>query len=434
MEQKASAAEMRTSLELLAMMGRGDDNPMALSLQARYPFIRDGYGETCAECSVPEAAQIASTVFPELEEEYDAMMQALRDCSIEAVHAAYKYLGGIRGDIEKLYPEVDFSADRRDNEVNHDWHQLMIFVTGICNLKCSYCFSSDIERKEISAEDLRMLFDWAEWENCRVVTPCGGEPLLYKHIDLFLDLIRKKGMETYFASNCTVPLSRFTDERTSVIQLITFHLTSALWQNEEMMGIFEDNLEYARQHGIKIIARANIISENQDVERWFDIIDRHHLKQLNIALTIPSGARDNLYIDPEMFTRYLPVIRKVVRMCRERKVEVSFAKPFPPCLLDKEEAREWLRYENFQPVCNVWEDRGTRNVCISPDMKVTPCLGVEHPSCAFDPAMSWEDLRQGMGHEIMQAMERPLFAHCRECFLYRRRLCQGACLSYKYLH
>jgi hypothetical protein len=43
----------------------------------------------------------------------------------------------------------------------------------------------------------------------------------------------------------------------------------------------------------------------------------------------------------------------------------------------------------------------------------------------------WKDLSEYCTAEIMPLLDKPLFEHCPDCFLYERRICQGACLSHK---
>ena len=45
----------------------------------------------------------------------------------------------------------------------------MVFVTGLCNLSCSYCFSNDIERRQIASDDLREIIKWAAENGCSCV-------------------------------------------------------------------------------------------------------------------------------------------------------------------------------------------------------------------------------------------------------------------------
>ena len=397
-------------------------------LLAQMPFLKMGY----APCHTISEGPFLT--FDSYHQSYQALITLLsKERDAHVLRRCYHHFEGIRGDIRHLHPELDFCSDAAANMSEDSHRQLMVFVTGRCNLKCSYCFSNDMEQLFISTTDLKRIFTWAGQNGCNMVTPCGGEPLIYPHIDTFFDLVREHGMHTYFASNCTIPLTRFSKQQLECIDLITFHMTEHLWHAPEHMRIFCENIETARQHHIDIIARGNIVTPDQDITSWLDIIDRYQIKRMNIALTIPSGSHNNKYIDTRLFSDFREIIMRCVNACRDRQINLSFAKPIPPCVFDEETARWLLQFNNFMPLCNVHEDDCTRNICLSPDLLFTPCLGVHQPQVAFSEQLTWEQLQQDLGNEVNRALRKPLFERCEHCFLYNRHLCQGACLSYKYL-
>jgi len=397
-------------------------------LRAAMPFLRTGF----QTATVHSGSQYV--LFRSLHHAYYSLLNALLNRKDSAlIQTCYQFFDGIRPDIRYLFPNINCTDCQRADEQPITGHQLMIFVTGICNLHCSYCFSNNLDHHSISAEDLRRIFAWATKNGCTMITPCGGEPLLYPHINLFLDLVAKYGLTTYFATNATIPLLRFKKEQLDVIDLLIMHITKSLWRNPEYMRIFCENIELAQQQGIDIIARCNITSPGLDIMPWFELIDRYQLKRMNIALAIPSSLHNNRFVSTKYFTDYVPVIRQCIERCQVRGINLSFAKPIPPCAFDEATAAWLLHYDNFAPMCNIYEDHGTRNICLSPDLKFSPCLGVPTPSIDFNEQLTWNDLINTMGNEVAGALQKPLFERCQGCFLFDRKLCQGTCLSYKYL-
>lgn len=420
------SASLCVELLRTAPQERLDD--CAKAFLSKLPFLKEGYAPV-----EQTTEEVACDTFSNLADSYKAILQDLktRDDQ-ETAKLFYLYFNGLRPDLVHLFPETDFTGLRRDNEYDKkEEHQLMVFVTGLCNLNCSYCFSNDIERRQIAEDDLRCIIKWAAENGCNSVTPCGGEPLMYKHIGLLLDLVQDYGMTTYFASNCTWPLSRFTERQASCIKSLTFHITEALWKNEEYMRIFCENIQWAKQRGVNIIARFNIVKPNTDFTKCFELIEQQDLKCVNIALTIPDRSHDNIYVGASYFSDFADDLRRVLDFCKRRKISLSFAKPVPPCAFPEEEALQMLAYDNFLPFCNVHEDGGTRNVCISPAKYITPCLAMSAPKVLFSEKQTWDDLYKQMGAAVNCALRQPLFEKCNKCFLYHRHLCQGACLSYK---
>lgn len=397
-------------------------------LRGSMPFLKTGFQD------VSSCTEGHYDLFKNMHQAYLELIKTLaKRKSPTLLQMCYELFDGIRPDMRHLFPDIDFTECQRSNEKRSYGHQLMIFVTGICNLHCSYCFSNNLEHRSISAEDLRRIFTWARKNRCTMITPCGGEPLIYPHIGLFLDLVAEFGMTTYFATNATIPLLNFNKQQIGVIDLLTMHMTRSLWENLEYMRIFCENIELAQQQGIDIIARCNITCPDVDVTSWFELIDRYQLRRMNIALTIPSLLHNNNFVSTKLFTDYIPVIRQCIEHCQERRIDLSFAKPIPPCIFDEETAEWLLHYDNFAPMCNIHEDKGTRNICLSPDLKFTPCLGVPTPTMDFNEQLNWDDLTDTMGKEINGSLQKPLFERCHGCFLFDRKLCQGTCLSYKYL-
>ena len=64
------------------------------------------------------------------------------------------------------------------NPIRH----LELFITENCNLRCEYCFASDMEKKDIPSDlahkAIDFLFENSKGERFVIVSFWGGEPLL----------------------------------------------------------------------------------------------------------------------------------------------------------------------------------------------------------------------------------------------------------------
>lgn len=408
------------SLELLQNSPHEKCNILVASLRSKLPFLRAGFSENNS------VLRVNYDVFGHLADMYHMIMAIIQKCQDDRlVKTAYYFFDGIRPDLRRLFPNLDFSGCKNKEETNV--RQLMVFVTGVCNLQCTYCFSNGIMRQHISKNDINRIFAWANANECKIVTPCGGEPLLYRHLELFLALIEQYGMSTYFASNLTIPLPNQCNN----ISVIMAHVTESLWVDPNYMRVFCENTRIAQDRGIELIARVNITSSDMNILPWFEMIDRLGIKSLNIALTIPSSKRNNKYIDASLFVDFVPIIMKCIDECKTRGVNVSFAKPIPLCVFDESTAYWLLQFDNFTPLCNIYEDLGTKNLCLSPDLYFTPCLGISQPKIPFCESLTLQELRSILGTKVKTLLMTPLSDKCEKCFLYVRNLCQGACLSYK---
>ncbi|MBF0624367.1 MAG: radical SAM protein [Magnetococcales bacterium] len=83
--------------------------------------------------------------------------------------------------------------------------RVSFLVTKRCNLRCFYCYAMDvIENKalqEPSLADLTGILDQIHAAGCRWINILGGEPLIRKDIDQFIDYARAKGFFLELTTN-----------------------------------------------------------------------------------------------------------------------------------------------------------------------------------------------------------------------------------------
>lgn len=339
----------------------------------------------------------------------------------------YQKFEGIRADLQIKYPGCYYHADCQDE----DGRQLMVFITGKCNLQCPYCFSYELQPTEMLLSDFEEIIRWASANRVMRISLCGGEPTSHSQFDEILALIGKYGLKTYFASNFTIDcisLQRFNAE---VIDKIYIHLTNETIGNPQLINSLYKNIHYAKKQGIALMFRTNITDKVPPVDQWLQIMKETDLPVLNIALTFPGRHLKNQFVGIHLFEEYTEVIRKIIDETGKLNIALSFAKPIPLCIFDEQTQRYLLARENFHPICGIHYRNYTNNVCISPEMNIHPCLGVTHESLKFRQDRSWEDVENFCVDIIRPLIDKPLFDKCADCFLFDRKLCQGACLSYK---
>jgi len=309
--------------------------------------------------------------------------------------------------------------------------QLMIFITGNCNLSCAYCFSKELQPKEMSVNDFEIILQWAKANNIKKLSLCGGEPLIHSQFDRLLALVNKYDFTAYFASNMTVDCSKFENFHKNIIEKIFIHITDQTLENETLKNQLFANIEYAKKQEIELYFRGNIYDENTKFEEWFQIMQDYQISALNIALTFPIKTGCNQFVSHSDFSKFALVIVNIIKKAEENSISLSFAKPIPLCIFDDNMSRFLLVRQNFQPLCNVYEQQYTRNICINNDMQFNPCLGITNETLPFTQQTVWEDIELFCSETIRSLLSKPLYEKCNDCFLHARKLCQGACLSYK---
>lgn len=398
---------------------------------ALLPFLREGFSEP-----EPFDAERDYRLFGELHSMHKTLYEALDRWlarhpaeSKKMIETLWRNYPGLRQDLTNRYPRL--ATDFR-GEPSLAPRQLMVFVTGWCNLHCPYCFSNDIARREISLGDLDEIFRWAQREGVASITPCGGEPLIYRHLPDFLRLVREYKMTTYFASNFTIDCSSLADFRPEVVRAVYVHFTEESLQNPRLREVMMRNIELAKERKIELVGRANITSTDfEPIEQWFKLLRQTGIPRLHVALTIPSIEATNSYVDLSHFEAFVPVIEQLVARADQEHISLGFAKPLPLCLFSAPIAERLQQVGYGATQCNIYEDNYMHNICLSPDMCFTPCLGLSSPKIAFDGALSWEQIGASFRPEVSALLSAPLREQCASCYLYSRRLCQGACLSYK---
>lgn len=383
---------------------------------------------------VPASPEGGYGEFASLATRYDAFVRAMRVAfaASDKPHAfarmLYSLFPGIRAEIRVLDPTVG-----DEYEADEDVRQLMVFVCGQCNLHCPYCFSHDLERTEISEPDLRRIFRWAAAQGCSMVTPCGGEPLLYTRLPLFMSLVEEYGMTTYLASNCTVPMRGLPGFNREIVKRLYVHFTRESLADSAMRRTVDDNIAFCKEQEIEMAARINLTSPDETAAlRWVDLTREKGIKRLNIALTIPSRFAANRYTDPSDFERYVPVITRMFSHARRSDIALGIAKPLPLCLFPEDVALEMLRADSCTALCGIHQSGFMNNLSLSTDMAFSPCLGLTDVRIPFDDAPDWATLARRFAPGIERLLNRDASAKCARCFLKSRGLCQGYCLSYKY--
>lgn len=397
----------------------------------RFPSLTGGFGKAIFFDSKTEY-----TSFEEYASEHRLFLDKLDDylnnepdkkIRQKLIGTLYMNFEGLRVDLEKYNPSLTDS-----HPVEYEpGKQLMVFITGKCNLNCAYCFSNDLAPKDMSLSAFEEIINWAVLNNISHIPLCGGEPTAHKNFNDLLLILKRNGCKTYFASNFTIDNASSDHFTKDVISKIFIHLTDSILDKPSLKDVLFRNIEYSKNQEIDLTIRTNITDNNPKIDEWFDIIKQTNIPYLNVALTFPARNANNKFIDADSFIEYAPIVRQLIKKSRENNVVLSFAKPIPLCVFDKDTQRFLLSGRRFHPICGVHYQKYTYNACITPEMNIHACLGLTGSSLKFEKRMSWGDLQEFCFNTIDSLLLKPLFPRCKACFLYDRRLCQGGCLSYK---
>jgi len=347
-------------------------------------------------------------------------------------------LPGIRYEVQHLIEtewgsrQAKLFAQQAEDEISkRSRKQIMMFLTYRCNLKCPYCFASDLKADDMPAEKAMEIISQAHEEGINTITYCGGEPTLYPDFSLLLDRMKQEGIQTYFATNLLSPPKVLKKLSPDYVRALIVHVAHPQVYQGDQWDIFKKNVQSVRKKKIPVGFRINIYSDQHDWSHLFELIDQTDVKDIQLAFAFPNTSGSNRHTTIKDVQRLIPSMLDFMDKCRNSDVRVVFSKPVPLCLFPEERSRELIRYIEYLPKCSVHEDHFTHNVCFSPQGDVSPCLSMmdcRHPFSSFE---QWEDVSRFCRSHILPLLSATTTDACHHCFLYYRRICQGACLGHK---
>lgn len=315
--------------------------------------------------------------------------------------------------------------------------QLTIIPTMACQLKCRYCYSAGIKQTQsntMALAELLRLLDWARADGISRVCLAGGEPTLYRHIDDLIEYFADYGME-YFLSTNGLYTQKVSDQLLANRPLsVSLHINPEIYHSERLQ-LFMKNSRTLADSGIMTALRVNLTSAvNDEYRDYIDLCQQIGVHQIRIAVPVPNFIGSNEFINlhsGEMRT-YAALIDRLMADSRKRNIEVFLSKPFPPCLLSEETASVFLENGSYNASCQVHMLQGTQNLTVYPDMRFSPCLGLNQQS--GESILAYDGIFQAaetFAKELCQLSQIPLLEQCRGCPLANGGRCVGACLSYR---
>ena len=306
----------------------------------------------------------------------------------------------------------------------------MIFLTYRCNLSCPYCFSKG-QSGEFPIDRVLDLVEWAQANGVRAISFCGGEPTIYPGFSRVLDRLRHLGLKAYFATNLLADQGTMKWITPEHVDMVVVHVAHREVYAKGQWDRLIANLKQAKAAGVSIALRFSAYSPDHDWSHLFSLIEETELRRVRFALAFPAAGRDNAYVRLADFERMALTVLHLQAQCESMGVEFGLAKPVPLCLFPEDAQTRMVRWPGYTSLCNIFEDGFTRNACVSPGERVSPCLGIPSVDWLLSESSDWESLSRFCRCHIAPILDRPLFERCSECFLYERRLCQGACLGHK---
>lgn len=315
-----------------------------------------------------------------------------------------------------------------------------ILLTTRCNLKCKYCFASDVENEcpgqEISMENFLVAKNFLLESQCKRIGLIGGEPTTHRN---FKDILE----------NCVM------DERVSEIVLYTNGIFS-----EEYLNIFANskiaflvncnspddigdkfnilmknlneltNTYYAYN---RITLGINLYSNDQDFSYILNLCKEFRKRDIRVSVCVPQNNEDR----QKYFSNMKEVLIRFYKEACEQGIKPHYdCNIIPSCFYTEKELFE---------IATLLSDRGSERerligekclckpvIDILPDLTAIRCFGMSEKKVSIKQFRNMQDLTRFFLKEIdfsLLATEKN--NKCKNCYKNKTLKCMGGCLKFK---
>jgi radical SAM protein with 4Fe4S-binding SPASM domain len=321
--------------------------------------------------------------------------------------------------------------------------QLLVSPTYRCNISCSYCYSKDWDKQhggDLSQENLMTLFEWIEKQSIDEILLAGGEPTVYRYLELLLRTARERGIRIRLTSNGVYNKATRSWAVAPWISELTGHYDQEIMaQRPDLAGLFRANLQAAKDSGAEVLLRYTLL-ENSNRTEWGRLIDLAHdldIRRINFGfsfLNTLANNRESFYsFEPGVVNpRFEEQFMAFVDDCENQQLEVSQSKPIPLCALTPDSLRRVINSGILRTSCPAHRREFSQNLTVNPDLTTYPCNAI---GVTGVPITELEDLKSAGDYHsrlLRQLQNVPFGSSCEGCLLFYRGLCQGVCLAQHY--
>lgn len=224
---------------------------------------------------------------------------------------------------------------------------MMLEPLHACNLTCEGC-GRIVEYKDTITDQMSLeeCIDAARECNTPVISICGGEPLIYRHIDALVDKYVEMGRYIYLCTNAMF-LDRFLPKHKPTDQLfITVHLDGMRDTHDrivERKGVWDmavEHMKQAKAMGYKVLTNTTVFktTDPKELDELFTFLTYLGLDGLLVS---PAFSFESLGDDPygfnskeevhEKFEPLLPMLHKYRMFSTPQYLEFLAGKREYPC-------------------------------------------------------------------------------------------------------
>lgn len=307
-----------------------------------------------------------------------------------------------------------------------------IAITSYCNLKCPYCFASEMiqtqRNKNISLDELEHILQWINQEYTKHIGIIGGEPTLHPQFKEILNIFSHFSQlyqNTITLYTNGIDLAKWMPYITDNF-FILINLTNPLLMNQNQIKSLKQSLDLLNQLNKfnkskpQAMLGCNIYIDEKEYKWLWETIDLYNIYSIRVSIASPSGIYSNWRNKKEQYYNLIkPIFLSFCEQAQQHNVKlIPDCHQIPKCYYSEEE------YNKISQVIQIPENHFCLPVIdITTDFQATPCFGVYEPVNCLD----FSKLSELEQYLLSQKNIKKIIKNkCQNC----NNKCQGGCLAF----
>lgn len=313
-----------------------------------------------------------------------------------------------------------------------------IMLNDYCNLNCKYCFAGLKEEKtNISDENMQYVVEFLKRSNYPNLRLLGGEPTLHPNFTKYVQIANtdKFFKEILIFTNGYSLSPNMVDQIISPKIGFLINLNKKEDIGKDKYNKIIDNVTYLcrkfRENNltVKVTLGINIYEPNFEYQYIIDESKKLNIGSIRYSITVPTKLGQDITLD--YYKQYIPQLMRFLEDCYNNKLKTNLdCNNIPKCLFTNEELIQLMTREHN--ICS-------KNFCCMPmdvrtNLDVTRCFPFfEKYRLNLKDYNNIDELKQYFSENIDKyRFEIPTFKECKDCNLFKNKLCQCGCLTYKF--
>jgi len=299
-----------------------------------------------------------------------------------------------------------------------------IALTYLCNLDCDYCYTKSFNKypKFIKIEHFKKIISKLKPKRIFLL---GGEPTIHPQFNDILNILYHYKKKATLATNCLFDSSKFNEKFSKVIDVCTINPQVILSNNKRRLKKFNRNIIFLKNN-VKEICLVYTYLNGSFNRKIFNFCDKHNIKKITFSPALPDKDIGNSYFSLKKDMGIGKKIFNFVRFSNSKGISVFLISALPFCIFTSQQRKYLIKYAGLHFTCSCGVG------VIHPFLSISPCPFLYFSGPKYNKFNNIKEVKKYFKKTIDKLKwEKTLFNDCKECLLFFKKVCQGACLNYK---